>query len=202
MARITLKKILRNGGEAVIQSLFGDERAPIGVWDAKGKLLLGEPITTGERQRVITEGETLGWVTGEAWAAGVAVLLSYLAAKELAARALADEVLDHYREVNLLYNLSEKLTGLLEPAQLAEVVLKEAARLIQTSAGLVAAFGDNRAEPETLLNPSSSSRWRRRPRRSATEPDRFYFGGKITWTFQKNNRARRWSFRLPAASMR
>ena len=48
---------------------------------------------------------------------------------------LADETLDCYREVNLLYNLSGKLTTSLNLKVVCNVVIEEARRLIQSSVG-------------------------------------------------------------------
>ena len=53
------------------------------------------------------DGASLGWVAGHAQAAVVARLLEHLLAKEVERRALATEVLNLYREVNLIYSFSE-----------------------------------------------------------------------------------------------
>ncbi len=72
--------------------------------------------------------------------AAVAVLLTGLerTAKEAAARReLAGETLERYREVNLLYRLSEVLGGGMAMAELPEKVLDEALRAVPAKAALL-----------------------------------------------------------------
>jgi len=78
---------------------------------------------------------------------------------------LARETLDKYRELNLLYNISEKLTGCLALYQVAQLAIDEARRIIPaTSASamllddktgkleVIAAFGEE-YQPKTTLVP-------------------------------------------------
>jgi GAF domain-containing protein len=109
------------------------------------------------------EGETIGYVMGGSQAAPLAELLAQLASKETEKKALANEVLGLYREVNLLYNLSEKLASSLELGPVAQLALSQARTLIKATDGLVmlvdesshklesvAAFGDEAQIPSRL----------------------------------------------------
>jgi GAF domain-containing protein len=122
--------------------------APVAVRDVDGALLLGVadvgPADVLDEHPVRCEGETIGWVVGDTrqgvgggQAASVAALLTHLAAREAEKDALCDEVLDMYREVNLLYNLSEKLAASLELGAVASLALDEAGRLIEGSGGAI-----------------------------------------------------------------
>lgn len=61
------------------------------------------------------------------------LLLSYALEK----RDVANEALDRYREVNLLYAVSETLAARLDSSEIAGLVLREASRIIHTDAALV-----------------------------------------------------------------
>jgi GAF domain-containing protein len=139
----------------VLRALYPDSIAACTITDATGQPVLGLEVALGAaREMVSVEGTVLGWVSGPQ-ATGVAALLTLLGNKELELKSLGAEVLDRYREINLFYNLSEKLSGLLEPAELADVILKEATRLIQAEAGFVAAL-DAGPTLEVLANVSGA----------------------------------------------
>ena len=100
----------------------------------------------------------MGTVTGPR-AAETAGALSALVGLEQERRELADEVLDMYREVNLLYALGEVLATATDRADLAARALREATRQVAVDAAYVvvdvtgptvaAAVGD--AEPATRI---------------------------------------------------
>jgi GAF domain-containing protein len=57
--------------------------------------------------------------------------------RELERRALAREALDKYRELNLLYDVSEKIGASLDVGEVAGVAINEARRLIKRGVGVV-----------------------------------------------------------------
>jgi GAF domain-containing protein len=99
---------------------------------------LGENTSNdGEKQRIECAGETIGWVTGAKGSQVLAHWLSYLSSQALELDSLADETLNCYREVNLLYSLHGKLTASLDPQVVCNVAIEEARRLIHYSAAAV-----------------------------------------------------------------
>lgn len=50
-------------------------------------------------------------------------------------RSLADETLERYREINLLYNIGENISACLDPDTIPSLVLEEAVRVIETDLG-------------------------------------------------------------------
>ncbi len=137
MTQTALKKLLnpRNVAYALIADLLHAFAAPVAVLDPDGTLLVGENyIGETEKNAVEYEGRRLGWVQGpEPQSVIIARLLGQMLAKEAEKRALAGDLLDKYRELNLLYNLSEHLLATPEPQAIAATSLSEAARLIRTS---------------------------------------------------------------------
>lgn len=156
MARISLKQIVgaQNGLRPVVSALGRALGGELAVEDAAGVPLFGT-ANGGERVAVVHDGKDLGWVSGAAGAEAVAGLLRFLAEKELERKALGTEVLNLYREVNLIYSFSEKLAALLDLELVAKLTLQEARHLIVATDGAIllldeetgaltsaAAFGD------------------------------------------------------------
>jgi transcriptional regulator with GAF, ATPase, and Fis domain len=138
MARLSLKKLVNRKGDAVtgIFDLMQAQDPSLSVVDADGTLLLGA-ASAAEKNVVEFEGEKLGWVTGGGQAAQFAGLLAQFAAREAEKKSLANEVLDLYREINLLFNLSERLAASLELLPVAQLALSQARTLIKVTDGLV-----------------------------------------------------------------
>ncbi len=153
MARVNLKRFVTRKGDPasnIIAMLFALDPT-LHVTDADGSALIGVAHPSHlKRHAVEFEGETLGWVMGGAQAPALAALLAQLAAKEAEKKSLANEVLGLYREINLLYNLSEKLAVSLELGPVAQMVLHEASTLIKASGGAVMLFDENRRQLSTV----------------------------------------------------
>ena len=135
MARVSLKKIYsdKNGAARALTNWLDAMKARVAVQDVSGEWLTGNALD-GDKCAIEHRGETLGWVFGSD-AERIGALLSAIAAKEADRIALADEVLDKYREINLLYNLTEKLAATIDLTQVANIVLAESSRLIRAAAG-------------------------------------------------------------------
>jgi GAF domain-containing protein len=97
------------------------------VFDATGRQLTGTAVDGSPVSVTSPDGTILGTVTGPR-AALTARVLSHLAGIEQERRGLADEVLDMYREVNLLYALGEVLATARDRSDLASRALREATR--------------------------------------------------------------------------
>ncbi|HEY4691366.1 MAG TPA: GAF domain-containing protein [Anaerolineae bacterium] len=122
---------------SILVSLIEASGAPIGISDAGGTPLIGQVTGAASRYPIVLGGETLGWVAGGPPAQAMAGLIAHLIAKESETKSLAGEVLDRYRELNLLYTLSEKLAASLDVKAVADMALSEAGRLIASGAGAV-----------------------------------------------------------------
>jgi sigma-B regulation protein RsbU (phosphoserine phosphatase) len=121
----------------VVQSIG----VPVGIYNTEGKLLFGVDLEQDEEsaaQLPIKIGdEIVGWVSGGEKANGVATLLSFMSAKEIERKQLAEEILNKYKEINLFYQLSEKITASLELPVVCNLIIEEARRLIATTSGSV-----------------------------------------------------------------
>lgn len=118
----------------MLSALLGGTHAAVRIIDAAGTVALERnplAIVPGERFPISVEGETLGWVEGDAVARAVAAVLSYACAREADKRSLAREALDRYRELNLVYDLAERLGGELDADAIGAIAQHEAGRLVR-----------------------------------------------------------------------
>jgi putative methionine-R-sulfoxide reductase with GAF domain len=158
MLQVNLKRLVTKKSEtafAIIEIMRKSDPF-IRVVDAQGNLLAGEADAVGaDRHAVEFDGEVLGWVIGGKTAAQLAALLSHLVAKEAEKKSLANEVLGLYREINLLFNLSETLAASLELETVARLTLGEATSLIKATDGAVMLFDEERRELESVASMGS-----------------------------------------------
>jgi Stage II sporulation protein E (SpoIIE)/GAF domain len=176
MAGITLKNLVgpRSSNFASVQAIRGGLGDDLCLLDSSGEPLAGENVVAdSDSQFPVQLGEvTLGFVRGpQRSASALASLLSRIAVCESESRALGAEVLQLYREINVIERLSEDLAPLIDLVELSRVALAQAHRLIpathggifiSTSPGLplekVASFEDSEKKAEDkneLLGPQS-----------------------------------------------
>lgn len=135
MAEIKLKKILSKGNvSATIANLVETIGCSFYIEDHKGTPL----IDMGGKEQpnrlpVELEGNIIGWVKGDDRALPLASLLNRLAVAEYEKKILARESLDKYREINLLYTVSEKISTCLDLEEIASLVIREVERLMTGS---------------------------------------------------------------------
>ncbi|TAJ99552.1 MAG: GAF domain-containing protein [Chloroflexota bacterium] len=129
----------------MLSALLAGTDARVIVTDAEGGVILHREgsgpagALTSEAQRfpILLEGEAVGWVQGSRVAAAVAAVLGYAAAREHDKRALAQEALERYRELNLIYDLADQIGATLEIPAVAAVAVREAGRLPAGGSGFL-----------------------------------------------------------------
>ncbi len=162
MTGINFKKLARKN-LPLIQNIVEVTDPEASIRTCEGTRLLGE-AEGAHRYDVELAGELLGWVQGNEKAGVIATLLTSLARIEQEKRSLASELLGKYKEISLLFDLSEKILGCLTVREAAEVALKEAQQLLNAQAGAlllrpdgrnflerVATFGENNLFDATIL---------------------------------------------------
>lgn len=129
----------------MLSALLAGTDARVIVTDAAGELILqregsgpaGAASTDGQRYPILLEGQPVGWVEGQRVAAAIAAVLGYAAAREHDKRSLAQEALERYRELNLIYDLADQIGATLEIPAVAAVAVHEASRLPAGGAGFL-----------------------------------------------------------------
>jgi phosphoserine phosphatase RsbU/P len=146
VASTHLKKFLAKKKElaSILGGLIHTGPAPMAIYDSSGSLVAGSaPLETTGAHPILVDGETAGEVRGGAQGAALAALLGFLLAEDSVMRAMAGEVLEKYREVNLFYSLSEKLSSSPRVETIAALGLDAALPLIKADAGLVILAREN-----------------------------------------------------------
>lgn len=131
---VRLKRLLRREDVAAVLAAVSDGEAT--VWDAKGHRLSGADVDGATALVTRPDGTVAGTVAGPR-ADATAAALTALVGLESERREIADEVLEMYREVNLLYTLGEVLATATDRADLASRTLLEATRNVPVDAGWV-----------------------------------------------------------------
>src|SRR4029079_10216481 len=124
--------IVRHGDVApMLSSLLTGTNAGVRITDSAGTVVLEREAggIAFEQFPILVEGETVGFVEGDRVARSIASLLSYALSREADKRSLAREALDRYRELNLVYELADRLSGAIPADEVAESAIAEAGRL-------------------------------------------------------------------------
>lgn len=138
MSRISLKHIVddRGGFRSLLGTLSGALGGSFGIEDAAGRTVFGEP-QSGSRVPLLHDERAIGTVSGAPHGELIAQLLQFLIEKEAERKSLGTEVLNLYREVNLIYGFSEKLAALLDLQRVCQLTLNEARHLIVATDGAI-----------------------------------------------------------------
>ena len=146
----------------MVSALLAGTDAAVTIRDAEGEVVLertGAGAGDGVHE-VTVDGETLGTVEGGRAARGVAAVLAYAAARERDKRSLANEALERYRELSLIYDLAAAIGGHTDLGSIVGTATAELSRLphdahgflvlVQADGSLVAAPGA--ADDDGALN--------------------------------------------------
>jgi hypothetical protein len=129
----------------MLSVLLAGTDARVTITDIDGEVILDRQSGTGvgaaDQHPIAVEGRTVGWVQGPRPAASIAAVLSYAASREADKRALAAEALDRYRELSLIYDLSESIGASLDVDEVVAVAVQEASRLPTGGEGFVVLRG-------------------------------------------------------------
>lgn len=140
MSTLQLKTLLKKRKPAyqVLSTLLDHLPGPISITDTKNQVLLGDSNIAQEGHPVHLANQEVGKVYApEANAILVRDLLEVLLQKEYERREMGNEVLQLYREINLIYDFSESLATTIEPQRIGELALQQARQLIHSDAGRV-----------------------------------------------------------------
>lgn len=126
----TLRRLLKRKriAELIAQGVFQGSV----ITDANGGILAGRvDWKIGSAHDITVDGERVGQVWGE-HAAHLAGLLNAFLDLNIENRALASESLEKYRELTMLYNVSEKLLSAPDVKDVGALVCEEAQRFLRS----------------------------------------------------------------------
>lgn len=154
MARLSLKNIIeiKDGIGAVLSSIT--DPSSVIIEDEKGKVLFGtaQLMTPFTEHPVIVNESQIGLVKGDEKAIVIADLLNYLAKKEAEKKKLGVEILNLYKEINLVFNFSEKLAQNIDAPSICQVALDEARHVIKADNGVAILWDEQRKRLDVIGN--------------------------------------------------
>lgn len=158
MVQINLRKVAtKKEILSVINTLVSAIGTSICIQDADGNRLVGtETENSASKYAVELSGQVIGWVIGEEKAAAIASLLSHLVKQEFEKKALAGDLLDKYREITLLHDISTKITATLDLKELAQLAIEKAGKLIESTSGTIVLLNEKTGLLEPLAGFSQS----------------------------------------------
>ena len=127
----------------MLSVLLASTDARVRITDLDDEVLLDRESRTAaadapvERHPIMVEGRPVGWVEGPRPAGAVATVLSYACSREADKRSLASEALDRYRELNLIYDLAERIAASPYLEDVTAVAVSEASRLPSGGVGFL-----------------------------------------------------------------
>jgi putative methionine-R-sulfoxide reductase with GAF domain len=127
----------------MLSVLLAATDARVHITDVDGETILNRETRSDradapvERHPIVVEGKPIGWVEGPRPAGAIASVLSYACSRETDKRSLASEALDRYRELNLIYDLAERIATSPHLADVTAVAAAEASRLPSGGVGFV-----------------------------------------------------------------
>jgi sigma-B regulation protein RsbU (phosphoserine phosphatase) len=116
------------------------------ICDPNRNLLAGAS-SAAERAEypIYRSGELIGWVSDGAYASHISTLVEWIVRHEEEKKMLGAELIERYRELNLLYHLSENLAATPQPESIIGAALDEALRLNKAKAGLILTVAEEAA---------------------------------------------------------
>lgn len=159
MTRVNLAKLITRDKEAssVVAVLLDALHSGIEVKDADGIRLAGYSGHSHEEHELVLDGEVIGKVGGHAGASVIASVLTYMVNREAEKRSLAGDALDMYRELNLLYELSEKIGASLQVETIAMIAVKEACRRVKEGEGFMLLLDEPMGALTPIIAPAEGS---------------------------------------------
>jgi class 3 adenylate cyclase len=145
---------------AFLRRLIDHCAAPVGVFSMDHTLLLG-PDTQGSHEVAINlDGQQIGYIKGEnvSDVSMIQEALTVLLEKEASGKEMGKEVLQLYREINLIYDFSEQLASTIDPPGISRIALDQAKKLIVCDAGRVILFEEGTKAIKLLAQFGQTSR--------------------------------------------
>jgi len=140
MSTLNLKTLLRKRKPIyqALQALLPHLPGPVSITDPDSRVLLGEASPSGKSIPILLDGQELGLIYGpDASAKSIAGIVEALLQKEYERKEMGNEVLQLYREINLIYDFSEELASTIDTRRIGEMALEQARQLIHADAGRV-----------------------------------------------------------------
>ncbi len=144
MKEFNLKKFFSKKENFVLLENIADiSSEPVSILDGAGTLIAGGPPAAKSPSFPIKiDGEEIGRVSGKRGAEGAAAILSRSIRSLSVQRSLAGEILQKYKEYDLLYNINDLMSLCPKPAEIADFIISELLKLIKFEYASIIIFNE------------------------------------------------------------
>ena len=144
MKEFNLKKFFsKKENFALLKNIDGISSGSFSILDAAGALAAGDtPAAENPSFPIKIEGEEIGRVMGKRGAEGAAEVLSYSIRSWSIQSSLAEEILQKYKEYDLLYNINDLMSLCPKPAEIANFIISELLKLIRFEYASIIIFNE------------------------------------------------------------
>ncbi|MGH2645785.1 MAG: GAF domain-containing protein, partial [Chitinophagaceae bacterium] len=156
MHKINLRNILIRKKDAadILQSLAQQLNSGITIEDTEGNILFHYGKEEDKvKCPVKYEDGIVGWVKGDENASLVAGIVSFIIGEETGRKEMGKEVLNLYKEINLIFNFSDKLANTIDVQSISKTALEEAGHVIEMDYGIVILWSESKRvlQVETVM---------------------------------------------------
>lgn len=122
------------------------------IEDVNNKLLLGQGKSQADRVPITFNKELLGWLSADHDKDTPLCFIEHLLAKEAEKKDIIKETLGLYKEVNLLYKLSDKIKANFNLEEIANSIINEATCAIRSTYASVVLYNSKKNTLETIAS--------------------------------------------------
>ena len=144
MKEFNLKKFFsKKENSALLENIADISSEPLSVLDGSGVPVAGDtPAAKSPSFPIKIDGEEIGRVSGKRGAEGAAGILSRYIRSWSVQRSLAEEILQKYKEYDLLYNINDLMSLCPKPSEIADFIIAELLKLIKFEYASIIIFND------------------------------------------------------------
>ncbi len=144
MKEFNLKKFFsKKENSALLENIINISKEPVSVLDKTGNLIAGDaPVVKSISFPIKIDGEEIGRVSGRRGAEAAAGILSRYIGSWSVQRSLAEEILQKYKEYDLLYNINDLMSLCPKPSEIGDFIIAELLKLIKFEYASIIIFNE------------------------------------------------------------
>ncbi|MDP2683026.1 MAG: adenylate/guanylate cyclase domain-containing protein [Deltaproteobacteria bacterium] len=153
MDEVILRKLSKKKD---FSTFFSNLQAAVGssvaVVDSDGRGIIGSNDTNAtHRHPILFKDSPVAWVVGDGKAEAVATLMGVFVEKEAEKKALAAEALDKYRDINFIYDFSEKVVACFDVREVSRLAVDEIRKQTEVTSASIMTWSDEENKFEILV---------------------------------------------------
>jgi len=153
MIKISLEKLVsQQEVSLVINDLLKAMETSLSIQDTEGNILMNSESEQAVQDKypITASAEVIGWVIGDEKAFTIANFLSCLANKESQKKKIANKLLEKYREISTIHDISLKIMSSLDLKEVAQSILDEVKNFIAGTSGSVLLLNEKNKKLEII----------------------------------------------------